>query len=144
MHLFDALDFLAQLTQHIPPKHLQLIRGYGVYASRIKSRWDQTPCAAERAPGGWRSSHPNPLPDPNASGLEPLNDGEEVSLDARKQAWARLLAKVYEVDSLVCPMCGAQMEVVAILEGPVEIRRILSHLLKVGRVPPGFDPAVLN
>ena len=30
-----ALDFLADLT-HIPPKRLQLIRRYGLYASRTK------------------------------------------------------------------------------------------------------------
>ena len=30
------------------------------------------------------------------SGFEPLDDGEEVTMDARKQAWARLLAKVLE------------------------------------------------
>jgi hypothetical protein len=33
VHLFDVLDFLAELTQHIPPKRLQLIRRYGLYAS---------------------------------------------------------------------------------------------------------------
>jgi hypothetical protein len=26
LHMFDALDFIAELTQHIPPKGLQLIR----------------------------------------------------------------------------------------------------------------------
>jgi hypothetical protein len=36
LHMFDALDFLAELTQHIPPKRLQLIRRYGLYASRTK------------------------------------------------------------------------------------------------------------
>jgi hypothetical protein len=38
LHMFDALDFLAELTQHIPPKRLQLIRRYGLYASRTKGR----------------------------------------------------------------------------------------------------------
>ena len=30
--LFTALDFIAELTQHIPAKHKHLIRYYGVYA----------------------------------------------------------------------------------------------------------------
>ncbi len=38
VHMFDALDFLAELTQHIPPKGVQLIRCYGLYSSRIKGR----------------------------------------------------------------------------------------------------------
>ena len=52
MHIFDALDFPAELTQHIPPKRLQLIRRHGLYASRTKGRWDQMPYVAERAPEG--------------------------------------------------------------------------------------------
>ena len=36
LHMFDALDFLAELTQHIPPKRLQLIRSYRF--TRLRSR----------------------------------------------------------------------------------------------------------
>jgi hypothetical protein len=59
-------------------------------------------------------------------------------------AWARLLAKVYEVDPFVCPKCGAEMKVIAIIEDPDELKRILRHLIKIGRSPPGFDPDRLN
>ena len=44
LHMFDALDFLADFTQHIPPRRLQLIRRYGLYASRTKGRWEEMPC----------------------------------------------------------------------------------------------------
>ena len=54
LHLFDALDFLAELTQHIPPPRLQLIRRYGLYSSRIKGRWSRIPHVAARAPEGWQ------------------------------------------------------------------------------------------
>ena len=77
-------------------------------------------------------------------GFEPLDDGEEETIDARKRAWARLLAKVYEIDPLVCPKCGWEMRVIAVIQDPVEIRDILAHLVKTGRAPPGFDPALLN
>jgi hypothetical protein len=118
LHMFDALDFLAQLTQHIPPKRLQLIRRYGLYASRTKGRWEEMPWVAERAPEGWKAVH--------------------------KRAWARLLAKVYEVDPFVCPKCGAEMKAIAIIEDPDELKRILRHLIKIGRPPPGFDRDRLN
>ncbi len=77
---------------------------------------------------------------------EPLSEGEEeIEINARKRAWARLLAKAYELDPLVCPKCGAEMKVLAVIEGPPdEIERILRHLLKMGRSPPGFDPDRLN
>jgi hypothetical protein len=86
---------------------------------------------------------------------------------------ARLLAKVYEVDPFVCPYCGAEMkcrdrssdcvlrydpDVIAIIEDPDELGRILRHpgcraeqqpkaatrLVEMGRSPPGFDPDRLN
>ena len=102
------------------------------------------PHVAARAPDGWRESH---APGPFASedpGFEPLDDGEEVTVDARKRAWARLLAKVYEIDPLVCPKCGSKTKVTTVIQDPVEIRDILAHLVKTGRAPPGFDPALLN
>ena len=78
-------------------------------------------------------------------GYEPLSNGdEEVTVDTRKRAWARLLAKVYEVDPMVCPKCGAEMKVIAVIEDPDELRRILRHLVKIGRSPPGLDPDRLN
>jgi hypothetical protein len=144
VHLFDALEFLAELTQHIPPRRVQLIRRYGLYSSRTKGRWSQMPHVAARSPEGWRASHASEASVPQDPGFEPLDDGEEVTVDARRRAWARLLAKVYEIDPLVCPKCGWEMKVIAVIQEPVEIRDILAHLVKTGRAPPGFDPALLN
>ncbi len=44
-----------------------------------------------------------------------------------KQAWARLLAKVYEVDPFVCPRCGSEMKVIAVIQDTEEIKKILAH-----------------
>jgi hypothetical protein len=144
LHMFDALDFLAQLTQHIPPKRLQLIRRYGLYASRTKGRWEEMPWVAERAPEGWKAVHKRGGVADDL-GYEPLSDEHEAVDDgARKRAWARLLAKVYEVDPFVCPKCGAEMKAIAIIEDPDELKRILRHLIKIGRPPPGFDRDRLN
>ncbi len=57
-----------------------------------------------------------------------------------------LLAKVYEIDPLVCPRCGGEDELQssAVIQDPVEIHDILAHLVKTSRAPPGFDPALLN
>jgi hypothetical protein len=110
--MFDALDFLAELTQHIPPKRLQLIRRYGLYASRTKGRWDEMP---------WVS---------------------HCRMATRKST--SMPAKAYEVDPCVCPNCGAEIKVIAIIEDPDEIKRIRQHMIKIGRAPPGFDPDRLN
>ena len=144
--MFEALDFIAELTQHIPPKGVQLIRRYGLYSSRIKGRWSDMAYIVERAPSGWKASHEVATDDPGDLGFEPLSESETVEVDAdwRKQAWARLMANVYEIDPFVCPKCGSEMKVVAVIQETEEIRRILSHLVKIGRSPPGFDPLSLN
>ena len=99
---------------------------------------------AERAPDGWKATHQHPAGGEDL-GYEPLSEeDEEVCANARKRAWARLLAKVYEVDPFVCPKCGADMKVIAIIEDPDDLERILRHLIKIGRSPPGFDPNRLN
>jgi hypothetical protein len=36
------------------------------------------------------------------------------------------------------------MKVIAVIQETKEIRRILAHLVKIGRSPPGFDPISLN
>jgi hypothetical protein len=74
-----------------------------------------------------------------------IDDPEaEVSTPARqaaKAAWAKLIRKVYEVDPLECPKCGAQMRVIALIEDPAVIERILSWLgLWEPPQPAGLSP----
>jgi hypothetical protein len=42
--------------------------------------------------------------------------------------WAVLMARVYEVFPLVCPICGGQMRVIAFSTYSVDIRQILEHI----------------
>jgi len=42
------------------------------------------------------------------------------------------------------PCVASAMKVIAIIQDPDEIKKILAHLVKVGRSPPGFDPADLS
>ena len=45
-----------------------------------------------------------------------------------KSAWARLIRKVYEADPLECAKCKGPMRVIALIEEPVVVRAILTHL----------------
>jgi hypothetical protein len=47
---------------------------------------------------------------------------------AVRYAWARRLARIYEVSPLVCPLCGADMRIIAFITDPSTIRDILVHL----------------
>jgi hypothetical protein len=90
--LFKADDLIAELTQHIPPKHKHLIRCYGLYSSRTKGKANKDGSLAKY---GYRAK-------PKKT-TDTLPDSEIQSLTnkAARRSWARLIQKVYEVD----PMC---------------------------------------
>jgi hypothetical protein len=39
-----------------------------------------------------------------------------------------LIARIYEVFPLLCPMCGGQMRLIAFITHSVDIRQILEHI----------------
>ena len=106
------------------------------------------PHVVERASAGWKRLHEQQADNPIDGDFLTSGDADasEDSPDVRtyKQAWVRLLSKVYEIEPMVCPECGSQMKVIAVIQEPEEIDRILRHLVKQGRPPPGSDPVLLN
>ncbi len=54
----------------------------------------------------------------------------------RRIAWAELLQRVFELDALRCPRCGARMRLLAAIEDPEVARRILECLDLPARAPP--------
>jgi hypothetical protein len=47
-------------------------------------------------------------------------------------SWARLLKRVFDIDIELCPNCGGSLTIIAAIEDPPVIVRILTHL---GRLP---------
>ncbi|HBE01987.1 MAG: hypothetical protein A2096_00415 [Spirochaetes bacterium GWF1_41_5] len=43
-----------------------------------------------------------------------------------RKNWAMLI--VWEVDPLKCPLCGAEMKIIAVIDKPDVIQKILSHM----------------
>jgi len=91
-----------------------------------------------RALQGWKNEHFNNV------GTEAEREDHDISLSEkeRRSAWARLLAKVYEVHPFTCPKCQSDMSIIAVIMDPGEIKKILQHLMKVGRSPPGLGAPV--
>jgi hypothetical protein len=54
----------------------------------------------------------------------------------RRLAWAELLQRIFAVDALRCPGCGARMRLVAAIEDPDVARKILACLDLPARAPP--------
>jgi hypothetical protein len=48
--LWNATDFIAALTQFVPPWGVRYVRYYGLYSSRCKARWHHLPHIARLAP----------------------------------------------------------------------------------------------
>ena len=106
----DPLEMLARLCQYIPPPGFRLTRLYGAYANRTRgARARRMAGAGQRPAPGDREADI-----PTASQREP------------RRQWARLIAKVFEVDPLRC-VCGGTMRVVSFILDPVVIRKILQH-----------------
>ena len=106
----DPLEMLARLCQHIPPPGFHLTRLYGAYANRTRG------ARVRRAAG----AGPSPSPRDGAPDIPTPAQRE------RRREWAKLIAKVFEVDPLRCPS-GGTMRVVAFTLDPAAIRKILQH-----------------
>ena len=105
--LVDPLEFLARVLIHIPEPRKHLVHFYGVYANRIRTTYRAVDSARAGA------------------------DGEASELTSRRtlsRRWAELIFRIYEVDPLDCPRCGARMKVLALIVEPNVIRQILDHL----------------
>jgi hypothetical protein len=99
--VFDPLDFLAEVTQHIPNKGEHTIRYYGWYSNKSRGM------RAKLARLGEVVAVKN---------IEAVVDVEEEDTPFRKTCrsrWAALIKKVYEVDPLKCPKCGGQMRIIS-------------------------------
>jgi hypothetical protein len=102
--LFEPTDFIAAITQHIPDKGVQMVRYYGWYSN--KSR-------------GMRAKK-------NRTGAVMLMDPEERRIPSKK--WRELIKKVWEVDPMLCPNCGGDMKIIALIDEDTVIEKILRHL----------------
>jgi hypothetical protein len=57
-----------------------------------------------------------------------IEEFSEIAPSVAKRAWARLIKQVYEVDPLLCPRCAGPMRIIAFIEQPEVIAKILTHL----------------
>jgi hypothetical protein len=125
---FDALEFLAALSVHIPMKWEQLTRHLGYYSTRKRGdRKNQQKSDEQKA-----TTDILPLPEPD--------EHRTIS-----KAWATLIKQVYEFDPLVCPKCGEIMKIIAFVTDYQEISKIIKSLgLPEYRAPPKLELYQLN
>jgi hypothetical protein len=110
--VFEPLDFIAELTQHVPERGEHLSRRFGWYSNRVRGR--RAKDAANTSAG---------------DGACPVEDGPTPDRRECRQRWAALIKRVYEVDPMVCPACGHVMTVVGFINPSQHevIDKILTH-----------------
>ncbi len=80
-------------------------------------------CCIRFASQGWKEKHLDNPADTEQIPVEiPECSAEEKT---QKSAWARLIKKVYGTDPLVCPRCGSEMKILAIIMDPRKTEKIL-------------------
>ena len=104
--VFDPLDFLAEVTQHIPNKGEHQIRYYGFYSNKKR---------------GMREKDGKPVALPGQP--EP----DTAFRRKCRMTWAALIKCVYEADPLKCPKCGGEMRIISFIDEDAIIQKILKH-----------------
>jgi len=109
---WDPLSFIADLTCHIPDFRSKMTLYYGYYSNKKRGQRKK----AE-----------------NVKGVEVITEASEDQSSLGSSHWARLIKKIYEVDPLECPKCKNEMRIIACIDQPDVIHKILSHLDLLGR-----------
>jgi hypothetical protein len=73
--------------------------------------------------------------DAPAGGLPELED-PQLPPRARRLSWAELMRRIFAVDVLGCPRCRGRMCILAAIDQPEVIAKILTHLGLPARAPP--------
>jgi len=115
--IFEPLDFIARLAALVPKPRVNLTRFHGVFAPDSKHRALVTP--AKRGKG---------------SKLKAPDEAQDQTPAERRAAmtWAQRLKRVFNIDIETCRECGGAMKVIACIEDPVVIQKILNHLKEKG------------
>ena len=111
--IFEPVDFIAKLAALVPKPRVNLTRFHGVFAPNSKHRAVVTP--AKRGKGS----------------KSRLAEGQGEKTPVQRHTamtWAQRLKRVFNVDVETCRICGGSAKVIACIEDPVIIKKILTHL----------------
>lgn len=117
--LMSPLEFMQRLAALVPRPRLNLIRFHGVLAPNARLRSAIIPQTSENAQN---------IADHSANG--------ERRSPSSRISWAQLLKRVFDIDVAHCSLCGGQLKIIAAIQSPSAMTRILSHLGLSTRAPP--------
>lgn len=121
--IFEPEDFIARLAALVPKPRAHLTRYHGVFAPASPDRARVVPTPRRRA----------------ATANQAKEYGDASATERQRPlTWAQRLKRVFAIDIEVCRRCGGRLRVIASIEDPAVIERILAHLGCAGE---SVDPA---
>jgi hypothetical protein len=118
--LLEPLDLLARLAALVPPPRIHLVRYHGVFAPHHALRAAITP--AGRGRGARHTA------------------AERAAPKHLAMTWMQRLKRVFAIQIETCRRCGGKLKVIASIEEPELIERILAHLEQRTEAPPPRSP----
>jgi len=134
--IFGGTEFLEKLAVLIPKPRVNLLIYHGILGARARRR----PAAVAAVPPV------EPAPAPAGASSTPTALPTTPAPARRAWRWADLMRRVFALDVLAC-VCGARFRLVATIEDPPVVQRILRNLglptetpiPAPARPPPGAD-----
>ena len=123
--IFEPLDFMARLAALVPKPRVNLTRFHGVFAPNSKYRMTIT---SARRGKGTRQQH-----SPEVDDRTPMERHASMT-------WARRLKRVFKIDITECEQCKGAVKIIACIEDPVIIKKILDHLKAGERAGSKYSP----
>ena len=111
--IFEPMDFIARLVALVPKPRVNLRRCHGVFAPNSAHRAQVTP--AKRGKGN------------KARTADAPKDTQPASRPAAL-TWAQCLKRVFNIDIEMCKGCDGHVKIIACIEDPMVIEKILAHL----------------
>ncbi len=131
--LFEPVELLEKLAALTPRPAINLVIYHGMLAPH--ARWRPDVVAYGRPEGD-----PATVPDET---LGTGKAGRPGAARPRYWTWAALMRRAFDLDVLRCPRCAGRMELIATIDDPAVIHRILAHLgLPGARDGPEAAPSV--
>lgn len=126
--IFEPIDFISKLAALVPIPRVNLIRFHGLFAPNNKYRDAIVPGKKEQA-----------------------TVDTDIKTESEKRIamnWAMRLKRAFDIDIKTCEVCGGNVKIVACIEAPTVINKILKHLqflpsndqlaLPLNRAPPSI------
>ncbi len=133
--VFEPLAFLEKLAALTPRPEINLLIYHGVLAPH--ATWRRHVVTYGRAAT---------LATMESEGGVAVPEGGGTAVTPCYWSWAALMRRAFEIDVLACPRCGGRLRLIATVDDPAIIQRILAHLAcsrsgdSPGPAPPRAPP----